>query len=104
MSSAAAPRTVAACSSWGNASANLSELATVSPLTASCCFLSATFSCSRYAGYAAIYAYREQLKVADKKQQDAVKGDKVASSLKFADAFPQDEHAATGLGAAADDM
>src|SRR6266853_1081189 len=45
MSSAAAPRTTAECSSCGNASANLSELATVSRLTASCCFLSATFSC-----------------------------------------------------------
>jgi cellulose synthase operon protein C len=59
---------------------------------------------SAAAGYAAIYAYREQLKVADKKQQDAVKRDTVASSLKFADAFPQDEHAAAVLGAAADDM
>ncbi|HXH39470.1 MAG TPA: tetratricopeptide repeat protein [Thermoanaerobaculia bacterium] len=59
---------------------------------------------SAAAGYAAIYAYREQLKVADKKQQDAVKRDAVASSLKFADAFPLDEHAATVLGAAADDM
>src|SRR5260221_2813372 len=59
---------------------------------------------SAAAGYAAIYAYREQLKVADKKQQDAVKRDTVASSLKFADAFPQDEHAAAILGAAADDI
>ena len=59
---------------------------------------------SAAAGYAAIYAYREQLKGADKKQQDAVKRDTVASSLKFADAFPQDEHAAAILGAAADDM
>src|SRR5499425_3173900 len=56
------------------------------------------------AGYAAIYAYREQLKVADKKQLDAVKRDTVASSLKFADTFPQDEHAAAVLGAAADDL
>jgi tetratricopeptide (TPR) repeat protein len=56
------------------------------------------------AGYAAIYAFREQLKVADKNQQDAVKRDTVASSLKFADTFPQDEHAAAVLGAAADDM
>lgn len=56
------------------------------------------------AGYAAIYAYREQLKVADTKQQDAVKHDTVASSLKFADTFPQDEHAAAVLGAAADDL
>jgi tetratricopeptide (TPR) repeat protein len=59
---------------------------------------------SAAAGYAAIYAYRAQLKVAGKKQQDAVKHDTVASSLKFADAFPQDEHAAAVLGAAADDM
>jgi tetratricopeptide (TPR) repeat protein len=59
------------------------------------------------AGYAAIYAYREQLKVADptgKDQQDLIKRDTVASSLKFADAFPQDEHAAAVLGAAGDDM
>src|SRR3989454_8155023 len=59
------------------------------------------------AGYAAIYAYREQLKVAaptGKDQQDLIKRDTVASSLKFADAFPQDEHAAAILGAAADDM
>ncbi len=59
---------------------------------------------SAAAGYAAIYAYREQLKLAGKEQQDAVKRDTVASSLKFADAFPQDEHAAAVLGAAADDM
>ncbi len=59
---------------------------------------------SAAAGYAAIYAYREQLKVAGKEQQDAVKRDTVASSLKFADAFAQDKHAAPVLGAAADDM
>src|SRR3989441_2506560 len=59
---------------------------------------------SAAAGYAAIYAYRDQLKVAGKEQQDAVKRDTVASSLKFADAFPQDEHAAAVLGAAADDL
>jgi len=59
---------------------------------------------SAAAGYAAIYAHREQLKVTDKQQQDAVKRDTVRSSLKFADTFPQDEHAAAILGAAADDM
>src|SRR5216110_1424878 len=62
---------------------------------------------SAAAGYAAIYAYREQLKVASASrndQQDSVKRDTVASSLKFADAFPQDQHAAAILGAAADDM
>jgi tetratricopeptide (TPR) repeat protein len=56
------------------------------------------------AGYAAVYAYREQLKLAGKDQQDAIKHDTIASSLKFADTFPQDEHAAPLLGAAADDM
>ena len=64
----------------------------------------AQHSQSAAAGYAAIYAYNEQLKVADKDQQNAVKRDSVASSLKFADAFPQNEHAAAVLGAAADDM
>src|SRR5213594_4280432 len=62
---------------------------------------------SAAAGYAAVYAYREQLKVASASsndQQDSVKRDTVASSLKFADAFPQDQHAAAILGAAADDM
>jgi tetratricopeptide (TPR) repeat protein len=56
------------------------------------------------AGYAAVYAYREQLKAASPAQLDAVKRDTIASSLKFADAFPQHEHAADVLGAAADDM
>jgi tetratricopeptide (TPR) repeat protein len=59
---------------------------------------------SAAAGYAAIYAYREQLKVADEEQQDVVKHETVASSLRFADAFPEHEHAAAVLGAAADDM
>src|SRR6185369_16315696 len=56
------------------------------------------------AGYAAVYAYRQQLKAAPENQRDAVKKDTVASSLKFADAFPDHEHAAAILGAAADDM
>jgi tetratricopeptide (TPR) repeat protein len=59
---------------------------------------------SAAAGYAAIYAYREQLKVTADDQKDAVKRDTVASSLKFADTFPQHEHAAGILGAAADDL
>jgi tetratricopeptide (TPR) repeat protein len=56
------------------------------------------------AGYAAVYAYREQLKIAGAEQQEAVKRDTVASSLRFVDAFPENEHAAPILGAAADDM
>jgi len=59
---------------------------------------------SAAAGYAAVFAYREQLKVAGDELQDVVKHDTVASSLRFADAFPEHEHAAAVLGAAADDM
>jgi tetratricopeptide (TPR) repeat protein len=59
------------------------------------------------AGYAAVYAYRQELKAASadsKDQIDAIKRDTIASSLKFADAFPNHEQAAAILGAAADDM
>jgi tetratricopeptide (TPR) repeat protein len=59
---------------------------------------------SAAAGYAAVYAYREQLKVADKESQQAVKHDTVASSIKFADTFPAHAQAAAVLGAAADDQ
>jgi tetratricopeptide (TPR) repeat protein len=59
---------------------------------------------SAAAGYAAVYAYREQLKVAGEDQKDAVKRDTIASSVRFADAFPTHEHAAAILGAAADDQ
>jgi tetratricopeptide (TPR) repeat protein len=56
------------------------------------------------AGYAAVYAYREQLKVVAKDNLDAVKRDTVASSIKFADTFPTHAQAAAVLGAAADDQ
>ena len=59
---------------------------------------------AREAGYAAIYAYREHLKVADADQQDAIKLATADSSLRFADTFPDHEHAASVLGAAADDL
>jgi tetratricopeptide (TPR) repeat protein len=59
---------------------------------------------SAAAGYAAVYAYREQLKVSGPEQKDVVKRDTVASSLRFADAFPDHEQAAPILGAAADDL
>ena len=59
---------------------------------------------SAAAGYAAIFAYREYLKVVGEDRRDAVKRDTVASSIRFADAFPQHEHAAAVLGAAADDL
>jgi len=56
------------------------------------------------AGYAAIYAHREHLKVARGAQQAEVKRETVTSSLRFADTFPDHEHAAVVLGAAADDL
>jgi tetratricopeptide (TPR) repeat protein len=56
------------------------------------------------AGYAAVYAYRQQLNAAAAGQQEGVKRNTVASSLRFADEFPEHEHAAAVLGAAADDM
>ncbi|MGB7219388.1 MAG: tetratricopeptide repeat protein, partial [Vicinamibacterales bacterium] len=59
---------------------------------------------SAAAGYAAIFAYREQLKVSGDAQKDAVKRDTVTSSIKFADSFPEHEQAAAILGAAADDL
>ncbi|HEU5258614.1 MAG TPA: tetratricopeptide repeat protein [Vicinamibacterales bacterium] len=63
-----------------------------------------THSQSAAAGYAAVYAYREQLMIASNDQKDAVKRSTIASSIKFADTFPDHEYAAKILGAAADDM
>lgn len=56
------------------------------------------------AGYAAIYAHREQEKVTTGEEQSAVKREAVASTLRFVDTFPQHEHAAAVLGAAVDDL
>jgi len=56
------------------------------------------------AGYAAIYAHREYLKVVSESNKLAARRDTVASSLQFADTFPEHEHAAVVLGAAADDL
>ncbi len=56
------------------------------------------------AGYAAIFAHREYLKVVGEDEQNAAKRETVESSLKFADTFPQHEHAAVVLGAAAEDL
>ena len=59
---------------------------------------------SSAAGYAAIYAYRENLKVVDDVNALAVKQETVRSSLRFADTFQAHEQAPTVLGAAADDL
>jgi len=59
---------------------------------------------SSAAGYAAIYAHREHLKMAVAAGRAAVRRDTVTSSLRFADTFPDHEHADVVLGAAADDL
>ena len=59
---------------------------------------------SAAAGYAAVYAYRRQLEGVDEARRDVVRQSTVISSLKFADTFPDHEHAAAVLGAAADDL
>jgi len=59
---------------------------------------------SSAAGYAAIFAYREQLRSAAAEEKDQVKREAVRSSLRFAQTFPEHEKAAVVLGAAADDL
>jgi tetratricopeptide (TPR) repeat protein len=56
------------------------------------------------AGYAAIYAHREQLAALEDDEKAAALRATVDSSLKFADTFPEHENAAVVLGAAADDL
>jgi len=56
------------------------------------------------AGYAAVFAHREDLKVATGAMQIDVKQATVASSLRFADTFPEHEEAPVVLGAAADNL
>jgi tetratricopeptide (TPR) repeat protein len=59
---------------------------------------------SAQAGYAAVYAYRQQLAGAAPEHKNQVKLKVVASSLKFAATYPEHEKAAIVLGAAADDL
>ncbi|MDP6981025.1 MAG: tetratricopeptide repeat protein [Myxococcota bacterium] len=57
------------------------------------------------AGYAAIYAHRENEKRAEEGEaRDAVRRDAVTSTLRFVESFPEHEHAAVVLGAAVDDL
>jgi outer membrane protein assembly factor BamD (BamD/ComL family) len=56
------------------------------------------------AGYAAIYAHREHQKATKGEEQEAVRRDAVASTLRFVAKFPKHEHAAAVLGAAVDDL
>lgn len=59
---------------------------------------------SSAAGYAAIFAHRENLKGLDELTIPPARLATVESSLRFADTFPEHEHAATVLGAAAQDL
>jgi tetratricopeptide (TPR) repeat protein len=56
------------------------------------------------AGYAAVYAHRENLKLATGARALDVRQATVDSSLRFADAFPDHEQAPVVLGNAADDL
>jgi outer membrane protein assembly factor BamD (BamD/ComL family) len=56
------------------------------------------------AGYAAVYAHRENLAGAGQSQQNAVKREVIRSSLKFAETFPQHDKAALVMGAALEDV
>ena len=56
------------------------------------------------AGYAAVYAHREDLERADDARATFVRQATVDSSLRFADTFPDHEQADVVLGAAADDL
>jgi TolA-binding protein len=56
------------------------------------------------AGYAAVFAHRENLRVAAEAGTPAAMRATVDSSLRFADTFPEHEHAPVVLGAAADDL
>jgi tetratricopeptide (TPR) repeat protein len=59
---------------------------------------------SAAAGYAAIFAHRENLKLVDEIQHGEALRATIESSLRFADAFPDHENADIVLGAAADDL
>ncbi len=59
---------------------------------------------SKEAGYAAVYAYRKHMDSVPPEEKDSVKRVVVASSLKFADTYPEHEKTAIVLGAAADDL
>ncbi len=56
------------------------------------------------AGYAAIYAHRETQKRTEGAAREAARRGSVASTLRFVDRFPKNEHAAAVLVAAVDDL
>ena len=59
---------------------------------------------SAAAGYAAIYAHRQNQAHADGAEELRARQEAVASTLRFVDTFPEHEHAAAVLGSAVDDL
>lgn len=59
---------------------------------------------SAAAGYAAVYAHRENMALVSLEKRDRVKRDVIRSSLKFAESYPNHEKAALVMGAAVDDI
>ncbi len=59
---------------------------------------------SASAGYAAVFSYREYLKVANQSKRNIIKREIIRTSLKFAEFFPTHKHAAVVLVAAVDDL
>ena len=59
---------------------------------------------SAAAGYAAIYAHRENQKHAPDAAQEVMRSEAVTSTLRFVDTYPEHEHAAAVMGAALDDL
>ena len=55
------------------------------------------------AGYAAVFAYREFLKVASQSERLLVKREVIRSSLRFSDSFPKHDKAVLVLVAATDE-
>lgn len=56
------------------------------------------------AGYAAVYAHRENLALVSQEERDRVKREVIRSSLKFSESYPKHEKAALVMGAAVDDI
>lgn len=56
------------------------------------------------AGYAAVYAHRENLAAVDDSEREGAKQNVIRSSLRFAETFPQHEKASLVMGAALEDI
>ena len=59
---------------------------------------------SSKAGYSAVYAHREHIKIAPPAQKTSIKREIIRSSLRFVDTFPKHKKATIVMGAAIDDI